>query len=183
MGRAGTSAAHARLLSRERGLAEEGLGPCARLPRAGPARGACIGHQAPPCPERGARAWQLWGTVGPWGSFALCTDHELAALPCCVPRLSALVPLRGEGSCGGGGAPRDSAGSGATEEGLTSRSLQKAQGRGCANCQSLPQAELFFRQRERPGLRSPAVAWPPRLSAGRRESPFGLGRFFLTSTF
>ena len=31
------------------------------------------------------------------------------------------VPLRGEGSCGGGGAPRDSAGSGATEEGLTSR--------------------------------------------------------------
>ena len=33
----------------------------------------------------------------------------------------ARVPLRGEGSCGGGGAPRDSAGSGATEEGLTSR--------------------------------------------------------------
>ena len=31
------------------------------------------------------------------------------------------VPLRGGGSCGGGGAPRDSAGSGATEEGLTSR--------------------------------------------------------------
>ena len=28
------------------------------------------------------------------------------------------VPLRGEGSCGGGGAPRDSAGSGAMEEGL-----------------------------------------------------------------
>ena len=28
------------------------------------------------------------------------------------------VPLRGEGSCGGGGAPRDSAGSGATEEGV-----------------------------------------------------------------
>ena len=27
----------------------------------------------------------------------------------------------GEGSCGGGGAPRDSAGSGAMEEGLTSR--------------------------------------------------------------
>ena len=33
----------------------------------------------------------------------------------------ARVPLRGEASCGGGGAPRDSAGSGATEEGLTSR--------------------------------------------------------------
>ena len=32
-----------------------------------------------------------------------------------------IMPLRGEGSCGGGGAPRDSAGSGATEEGLTSR--------------------------------------------------------------
>ena len=32
-----------------------------------------------------------------------------------------VLRLRGEGSCGGGGAPRDSAGSGATEEGLTSR--------------------------------------------------------------
>ena len=31
------------------------------------------------------------------------------------------VPLRGEGSCGGGGAPPHSAGSGSTEEGLTSR--------------------------------------------------------------
>ena len=31
------------------------------------------------------------------------------------------VPLRGEGSCGVGGASRDSAGPGATEEGLTSR--------------------------------------------------------------
>ena len=31
------------------------------------------------------------------------------------------VPLRGEGSCGVGGASRDSAGSGAMEEGLTSR--------------------------------------------------------------
>ena len=39
-----------------------------------------------------------------------------------------------------------------------------------ANCQSLPQAELFVRQRERPGLPSQALAWPPRLSAGRRES-------------
>ena len=36
--------------------------------------------------------------------------------------------------------------------------------------QSLPQAELFVRQRERPGLPSQALAWPPRLSAGRRES-------------
>ena len=31
------------------------------------------------------------------------------------------VPLRGEGSCGVGGDPRDSAGSGAMEEGLSSR--------------------------------------------------------------
>ena len=30
--------------------------------------------------------------------------------------------------------------------------------------------ELFVRQRERPGLHSQAVAWPHRLSAGRRES-------------
>ena len=30
------------------------------------------------------------------------------------------VPLRGEGSCGGGGAPRDSTGYGAMEEGLIS---------------------------------------------------------------
>ena len=32
------------------------------------------------------------------------------------------VPLRGEGSCGGGGAPRDSAGSGATDQGRTGES-------------------------------------------------------------
>ena len=47
---------------------------------------------------------------------------------------------------------------------------RRLRGRGCANCQSLPQAELFVRQRERPGLHSQAVAWPPRRSAGRRES-------------
>ena len=29
---------------------------------------------------------------------------------------------------------------------------RRLRGRGCANCQSLPQAELFVRQRERPGL-------------------------------
>ena len=34
----------------------------------------------------------------------------------------------------------------------------------------IPQAELFVRQREGPGLHSPALAWPPRLSAGRREA-------------
>ena len=45
---------------------------------------------------------------------------------------------------------------------------RRLRGRGCANCQSLPQAVLFVRQRERPGLPSQAVAWPPRLSAGRR---------------
>ena len=43
---------------------------------------------------------------------------------------------------------------------------RRFRGRGCANCQSLPQAELFVEQRERPGLHSQAVAWPPRLSAG-----------------
>ena len=47
---------------------------------------------------------------------------------------------------------------------------RRLRGRGCANCQSLPQAELFVRQRERPGLPSQALAWPPRRSAGRRES-------------
>ena len=29
---------------------------------------------------------------------------------------------------------------------------RRLRGQGCANCQSLPQAELFVRQRERPGL-------------------------------
>ena len=43
---------------------------------------------------------------------------------------------------------------------------RRLRGRGCANCQSLPQAELFVRQRERPGLPSQALAWPPRLSIG-----------------
>ena len=38
------------------------------------------------------------------------------------------------------------------------------------SCLRLPQAELFVRQRERPGLHSQAVAWPPRLSAGRRDA-------------
>ena len=33
-------------------------------------------------------------------------------------------------------------------------SCRRLRGRGCANCQSLPQAELFVRQRERPGLHS-----------------------------
>ena len=37
-----------------------------------------------------------------------------------------------------------------------------------------PQAELFVRQRERPGLHSQAVAWPPRLSAGRRDTEVDL---------
>ena len=47
---------------------------------------------------------------------------------------------------------------------------RRLRARRCANCQSLLQAELFVRQRERPGLPSQALAWPPRLSAGRRES-------------
>ena len=40
---------------------------------------------------------------------------------CRLQAVLARVPLRGEGSCGVGRASRDSAGSGATEEGLTSR--------------------------------------------------------------
>ena len=44
---------------------------------------------------------------------------------------------------------------------------RRLRARGCATCQSLPQAELFVRQRERPRLPSQAVAWPPRLSPGR----------------
>ena len=44
------------------------------------------------------------------------------------------------------------------------RSSSSAPRRGSAepraNCQSLPQAELFVRQREHPGLHSQAVAWP-----------------------
>ena len=38
---------------------------------------------------------------------------------------------------------------------------RRLRGRGCANCQSLPQAELFVRQRERPGLHSQPRARPP----------------------
>ena len=48
-----------------------------------------------------------------WPSFPSPSAGDLRELP--------RVPLRGEGSCGGGGAPRDSAGSGATEEGLTQK--------------------------------------------------------------
>ena len=50
--------------------------------------------------------------------------------------------------------------------------------------QSLPQAELFVRQRERPGLRSPAVAWPPRRSAGlfHCDKPSGVPRGPTNST-
>ena len=46
-------------------------------------------------------------------SFPSPSAEDLRELP--------KVPLRGEGSCGGGGAPRDSAGFGAMEEGLISR--------------------------------------------------------------
>ena len=56
----------------------------------------------------------------PRGGLDLWTELERVAIssPGDLPR-SGKVPLRGEGSCGGGGAPRDSAGSAATEEGLT----------------------------------------------------------------
>ena len=54
-------------------------------------------------------------SVGPRGQFS----KTLKTLMQEMQRL--WVPLRGEGSCRGGGAHRDSAGCGATEEGLTSR--------------------------------------------------------------
>ena len=50
-----------------------------------------------------------------------CIKPRVPLTCACDLRELLRVPLRGEGSCGGGGAPRDSAGSGATEEGLTSR--------------------------------------------------------------
>ena len=51
---------------------------------------------------------------------------------------------------------------------------RRLRGRGCANCQSLPQAELFVRQRERPGMPSQALSWPPRRSAGWRVASASL---------
>ena len=67
-----------------------------------------------------------------------------------------LGPPESEGSCfwqlGVGVGAR------AGRQPLPGRGWQLPAGRGCANCQSLPQAELFVRQRERPGLRSPAVS-------------------------
>ena len=61
---------------------------------------------------------------GTCGFFGDARGRQCSFLLCLHPqgclRRGPRVPLRGEGSCGGGGAPRDSAGSGATEEGLTS---------------------------------------------------------------
>ena len=54
----------------------------------------------------------FWGCGGK-ASFPSTSAGDLRELP--------MVPLIGEGCCGVGGAPRDSAGSGTTEEGLTSR--------------------------------------------------------------
>ena len=48
----------------------------------------------------------------------LILRHPLLLLPSIFP-----MPLRGEGFCGGGGAPRDSAGSGATEEAVPGPSV------------------------------------------------------------
>ena len=67
------------------------------------------------------------------------------------------VPGRRRGTRGFPAAPRQ-----------RPRECRRLRGRGCANCQSLPQPEPFVRQRERPGLHSQAVAWPPRLSAPSR---------------
>ena len=54
-----------------------------------------------------------------WQDEALARDGVSREVPCSALK-GETVP-DSEGSCGGGGAPRDSAGSGATEEGLTSR--------------------------------------------------------------
>ena len=55
---------------------------------------------------------------------------------------------------------------------------RRLRGRGCANCQSLPQAELFVRQRERPGLRVKIffVQFSQRRRAKRSYSTFKVRR-------
>lgn len=74
-----------------RGLAEEGARALCAPSQGRACQRTSIAHQAPPCPERGAREpgspEECWAGLQP----LYCTDHELAALPCCVPRLSALV--------------------------------------------------------------------------------------------
>ena len=56
---------------------------------------------------------------------------------------------------------------------------RRLRGRGCANCQSLPQAELFISQRERPELHSQAVASPVKIPKGTspNEEPAHLAPF------
>ena len=49
-------------------------------------------------------------------SESLCLGHELLMRHFHLSVWLGQEHLRGEGSCGGGGAPRDSAGSGATED-------------------------------------------------------------------
>ena len=49
-------------------------------------------------------------------------------------------------------------------------SLQKAQGPGVCTLPKLPASRALCQAKRAPGLRSPAVAWPPSLSAVRRES-------------
>ena len=51
-------------------------------------------------------------------------------------------------------------------------SLQKAQGPGVCKLPKPPASRALFRQRERPGLPSQGVAWPPRLSlTGQAADP------------
>ena len=70
-------------------------------------------------------------------------------------KLEALQEVRGADQAG-----RERAGGG--EDQSSPRGSPACRGTFGGNCQSLPQAELFVRQRERPGLPSQAVAWPPR---------------------
>ena len=66
-----------------------------------------VGAEAPPL--TGAKETACGGKP----SFPSTSPGDLRELP--------MLPLRGEGSCGVGGASRDSAGLGAMEEGLISR--------------------------------------------------------------
>ena len=102
--------------------------------------------------------------------------------PRCGLKSAFRVPLRGEGSCGGGGAPRDSAGSGATEEGLTSRGgrhlrlpLRASDVKiAPASCQSPPAQPVIRRMTRQRRLRSPpgkVAVEEPSASTGPIQTP------------
>ena len=107
----------------------------------------------------------LSGAAATWWALPealpICLDPALQASGHLQPSWEGWVQSQPRAPCTADSIPLD----------LGARPLcRRLRGRGCANCQSLPQAELFVTQRERPGLPSQVVAWPPRLRAGRRES-------------